>query len=201
MALVPAPRFGRATLDGLPITLGEPPPLPRVQIPAISPRRVRKECNRSRLAPLCAPARPQGTDRTTGSRRTSAFRIQVENCHSVEPATESPYGLCRRYGAASWASSTVTRVQRRDAASPRAFNVYYPLLALGSSERLLSRSWDRVSRSLIDLLELVRVCEKHDVALVSASESIDTFTPAIAGRVRGVRARSHLGTHLRRTRR
>lgn len=37
---------------------------------------------------------------------------------------------------------------------------------------------DRLSRSLIDLLDLVRLCEKHDVALVSASESIDTSTPA-----------------------
>lgn len=37
---------------------------------------------------------------------------------------------------------------------------------------------DRLSRSLRDLLELVALCEAHNVALVSASESLDTSTPA-----------------------
>jgi site-specific DNA recombinase len=37
---------------------------------------------------------------------------------------------------------------------------------------------DRLSRSLSDLLELVRLFEKHNVALVSASESVDTSNAA-----------------------
>jgi DNA invertase Pin-like site-specific DNA recombinase len=37
---------------------------------------------------------------------------------------------------------------------------------------------DRLSRNLGDLLSLVKLFEKHDVALVSASESIDTTTAA-----------------------
>jgi site-specific DNA recombinase len=37
---------------------------------------------------------------------------------------------------------------------------------------------DRLCRSLADLLAIVRLCEKHDVALVSASEAIDTGSPA-----------------------
>ena len=37
---------------------------------------------------------------------------------------------------------------------------------------------DRLSRSLIDLLEIVRLCERRQIALVSASESINTGTPA-----------------------
>lgn len=37
---------------------------------------------------------------------------------------------------------------------------------------------DRLCRSLADLLAIVRLCDKHDVALVSASEAIDTGSPA-----------------------
>lgn len=37
---------------------------------------------------------------------------------------------------------------------------------------------DRLCRSLPDLLLIVRLCEKHNVALISASESIDTGSPA-----------------------
>jgi site-specific DNA recombinase len=37
---------------------------------------------------------------------------------------------------------------------------------------------DRLCRSLADLLGIVRLCEKHNVALISASESIDTGSPA-----------------------
>jgi site-specific DNA recombinase len=37
---------------------------------------------------------------------------------------------------------------------------------------------DRLCRNLADLLGIVRLCEKHSVALVSASEAIDTGSPA-----------------------
>jgi site-specific DNA recombinase len=37
---------------------------------------------------------------------------------------------------------------------------------------------DRLSRNLADLLQLVRLFERYDVALVSASEAIDTGTPS-----------------------
>jgi site-specific DNA recombinase len=37
---------------------------------------------------------------------------------------------------------------------------------------------DRLCRSLADLLAIMRLCEKHKVALVSASEAIDTGSPA-----------------------
>ena len=48
----------------------------------------------------------------------------------------------------------------------------------GRIDTIMVSKLDRLSRSLIDLLELVRLCEKYEVALVSASESIDTSTPA-----------------------
>jgi len=37
---------------------------------------------------------------------------------------------------------------------------------------------DRLCRNLADLLGIVKLCEKHDVALVSASERLDTGSPA-----------------------
>ncbi len=37
---------------------------------------------------------------------------------------------------------------------------------------------DRLCRSLADLLAIVKLCEKHAVALISASEAIDTGSPA-----------------------
>jgi len=48
----------------------------------------------------------------------------------------------------------------------------------GSISAVLVTKLDRLSRNLGDLLTLVKLFEKHDVTLVSASESIDTSTAA-----------------------
>lgn len=51
-------------------------------------------------------------------------------------------------------------------------------IAAGSISALYICKLDRLCRNLEDLLAIVRLCGKHDVALVSASESIDTGSPA-----------------------
>jgi site-specific DNA recombinase len=51
-------------------------------------------------------------------------------------------------------------------------------IAAGEVKALYVTKLDRLCRSLEDLLAIVRLCGKHDVALVSASESIDTGSPA-----------------------
>lgn len=51
-------------------------------------------------------------------------------------------------------------------------------LQRGEISALYVTKLDRLCRSLADLLAVVRLCEKHDVALVSASEAIDTGSPA-----------------------
>jgi len=48
----------------------------------------------------------------------------------------------------------------------------------GEVSALYVTKLDRLCRSLVDLLGIVRLCEKHNVALVSASEAIDTGSPA-----------------------
>ncbi len=48
----------------------------------------------------------------------------------------------------------------------------------GEISALYVAKLDRLCRNLSDLLAVVHLCEKHDVALVSASEQIDTGTPA-----------------------
>jgi site-specific DNA recombinase len=51
-------------------------------------------------------------------------------------------------------------------------------IAEGEIKALYVSKLDRLCRSLEDLLAIVRLCGKHDVALISASESIDTGSPA-----------------------
>jgi site-specific DNA recombinase len=51
-------------------------------------------------------------------------------------------------------------------------------IAAGSISALYICKLDRLCRNLEDLLAIVRLCGKHDVALVSASEAIDTGSPA-----------------------
>jgi site-specific DNA recombinase len=51
-------------------------------------------------------------------------------------------------------------------------------IARGEVSALYVAKLDRLCRNLSDLLAIVRLCEKHDVALVSASEHIDTGSPA-----------------------
>jgi site-specific DNA recombinase len=48
----------------------------------------------------------------------------------------------------------------------------------GGISALYISKLDRLCRNLADLLAIVRLCEKHEVALVSASEAIDTGSPA-----------------------
>ena len=51
-------------------------------------------------------------------------------------------------------------------------------LQRGEVSALYVTRLDRLCRSLADLLAVVRLCEKHETALVSASEAIDTGSPA-----------------------
>jgi site-specific DNA recombinase len=48
----------------------------------------------------------------------------------------------------------------------------------GEIARVVCVKLDRISRSAADLDQLVRLCVKHDVALVSLSEHVDTSTAA-----------------------
>ena len=48
----------------------------------------------------------------------------------------------------------------------------------GEVSTLYVAKLDRLCRNLADLLAIVKLCEKQDVALVSASENIDTGSPA-----------------------
>jgi site-specific DNA recombinase len=48
----------------------------------------------------------------------------------------------------------------------------------GEIEAVYISKLDRLVRDLSDLLAIVKLCEKHDVALISASEHIDTGSPA-----------------------
>jgi site-specific DNA recombinase len=48
----------------------------------------------------------------------------------------------------------------------------------GEIARVVCIKLDRISRSAADLDQLVRLCVKHDVALVSLSEHVDTSTAA-----------------------
>ena len=48
----------------------------------------------------------------------------------------------------------------------------------GEVSALYVTKLDRLCRSLADLLAVVRLCEKHEVSLVSATEAIDTGSPA-----------------------
>ena len=48
----------------------------------------------------------------------------------------------------------------------------------GEVEAVYIAKLDRLCRNLADLLAIVKLCERHDVALVSASEHIDTGSPA-----------------------
>lgn len=48
----------------------------------------------------------------------------------------------------------------------------------GAISSLYVAKLDRLSRNLDDLRAIVRLCDKHEVGLVSASESLDTATPA-----------------------
>jgi site-specific DNA recombinase len=52
------------------------------------------------------------------------------------------------------------------------------LVREGTVEAIYCSKLDRVVRSLADLLAVVKLLQKHDVALVSASEHIDTGTAA-----------------------
>ncbi|MGB6644504.1 MAG: recombinase family protein [Candidatus Cybelea sp.] len=48
----------------------------------------------------------------------------------------------------------------------------------GEVSTLYLTKLDRLCRRLADLLAIVRLCEKHEVALVSASEALDTGSAA-----------------------
>jgi site-specific DNA recombinase len=48
----------------------------------------------------------------------------------------------------------------------------------GEIERIVVAKLDRLTRSVRDLCNLVELCVEHDVALVSASESLDTSSAA-----------------------
>lgn len=47
----------------------------------------------------------------------------------------------------------------------------------GTIERVIVWKFDRLSRSLSDLLDLIRTFKEHNVSLVSVSENIDLSTP------------------------
>ncbi len=59
-----------------------------------------------------------------------------------------------------------------------AINEVLSAIKAGGVSALYVAKLDRLCRNLDDLRSIVKLCEKHQVALVSASEAIDTSSPA-----------------------
>lgn len=102
---------------------------------------------------------------------------QAQNGHSLETqqerlnayATATGNAITRSFIDDGYSAGTVKR--------PSLQELLVEMKA-GRIECVYVTKLDRLSRSLIDLLEIVRLCERRQIALVSASESINTGTPA-----------------------
>ena len=117
------------------------------------------------------------TERVTVAYLRVSTQEQAQNGHSLDAqrtrltsyAAGTGRQLARVYVDDGYSAGTLKRAGIQELLSD---------IKAGQVATLLVTKLDRLSRSLLDLLEVVRLCERYKVALVSASEAIDTSTPA-----------------------
>lgn len=119
------------------------------------------------------------------NRRTVAYvRVSTEDqaregvSLSAQEARIAAYAL-----AMGWDVSEVVRDAGESAKSLQRPGIGKILAGVreGSIERVVVLKLDRLTRSVRDLADLIELCAKHEVGLVSVSETIDTSTAAGRG--------------------
>jgi site-specific DNA recombinase len=125
------------------------------------------------------------------SRNASKARVQRQSIGYVRVSTEDQaregVSLAAQevriaaYGAAmGWSVSEVVRDAGESAKSLKRPGIDDLLTRVraGFVERIVVAKLDRLTRSVRDLAELIDLCAKHDVALVSIGETLDTSSAA-----------------------
>jgi DNA invertase Pin-like site-specific DNA recombinase len=102
---------------------------------------------------------------------------QAEQGLSLDAQTARIAAYCAAMG---WPVSEVIRDAGASAKSPQRPGIAALLERVrgGEIERIVVAKLDRLTRSVRGLCALVELCVEHDVALVSASESLDTSSAA-----------------------
>ncbi len=110
------------------------------------------------------------------NRKTVAYiRVSVFEGVSLDAQQARIGAYCAAMG---WQVSEVIRDAGESAASLQRPGMAAVLEAVnrGLVERIVVAKLDRLTRSVRDLAELIDLCTKHDVALVSIGETLDTGT-------------------------
>jgi site-specific DNA recombinase len=120
--------------------------------------------------------------KTAGVRRTIAYvRVSTEDQAREGVSLDAQEARIAAYCAAmGWPASEVIRDAGESAKTLKRPGIAKILgwTCDGSVERVVVTKLDRLTRSVRDLAELIDLCSKHDVALVSIGETLDTSTAA-----------------------
>jgi site-specific DNA recombinase len=126
--------------------------------------------------------RASRTRKPTIDRRTIAYvRVSTEDQATTGvslDAQEARVGVhCAAMG---WDVSEVVRDAGESAKSLKRPGITQILerVRAGAVERIIVAKLDRLTRSIRDLSDLIDLCAKHDVALVSVAETLDTSSAA-----------------------
>lgn len=104
-------------------------------------------------------------------------REQATEGHSLDAQGSRLRALAKAQGVEVGCMFTDAGVSAKNLRRP-AITELLTAIRAGEVSALYVTKLDRLTRRLSDLLAIVQLCEKHDVALISASESIDTGSPA-----------------------
>jgi site-specific DNA recombinase len=126
--------------------------------------------------------RNRNTSKASVERKSIGYvRVSTEDQAREGVSLDAQEARIAAYGAAmGWSVSEVVRDAGESAKSlkrPGIVNLLADVRA-GSVERIVVAKLDRLTRSVRDLAELIELCAKHDVALVSIGETLDTSSAA-----------------------
>jgi DNA invertase Pin-like site-specific DNA recombinase len=124
-----------------------------------------------------ARKRHRSSDRLTISYIRVSTEDPASNGVSLDAQEARIAACCTAMG---WDASEVVRDAGESAKSLRRPGIATILrdVRVGSVERIIVAKLDRLTRSIRDLSDLIELCAKHDVALVSVGETLDTSSAA-----------------------
>ncbi len=126
--------------------------------------------------------RPRRARIARAERRTIAYvRVSTEDQATTGVSLDAQEARIGAYCAAmDWEVSEVVRDAGESAKSLKRPGIATTIghVRNGSIERIVVAKLDRLTRSIRDLSDLIDLCAKHDVALVSVGETLDTSSAA-----------------------